>query len=94
MAEFSNLGAFLRQKRIDSGLTQAELASKVGDVHTQFVSNWERGLCAPPGHSLQRIIDILKLNRDHLIGVMLEDSRVEIMSKIYKKRMRSGRKQA
>lgn len=94
MAEFSNLGAFLRQKRIDSGYTQAELASRVGDIHTQFVSNWERGLCAPPNHSLQKIIDILRLNRDKLIEVMLEDSRTEIVSKIYKKRVRSGKNQA
>ncbi len=86
MAEFNHLGAFLRQKRIDSGFTQAELAEKLGDVHSQFVSNWERGLCAPPGHSLHKLIDLLKLNREKLVEVMLEDSKSVIESKVYKKK--------
>lgn len=91
MAEFHHLGAYLREKRIDSGLTQAELASSLGDVHSQFVSNWERGLCAPPGHSLHKLIDILKLNREKLVDVMLADSRSVIESKVYKKKAKSKR---
>ena len=76
MAEFRHLGAYLRQKRLDSGYTQSELASSLGDVHSQFVSNWERGLCAPPGHSLHKLIDVLKLNREKLVDVMLDDTRM------------------
>ena len=91
MAEFHHLGAYLREKRIDSGYTQAELASSLGDVHSQFVSNWERGLCAPPGHSLHKLIDILKLSREKLVDVMLEDSRSVIESKVYKKKPKSKR---
>lgn len=91
MAEFHHLGAFLREKRIDAGYTQAELASSLGDVHSQFVSNWERGLCAPPGHSLQRLIDLLKLNREKLVDIMLMDARTEIEAKVFKKRGKSRR---
>lgn len=86
MAEFHHLGAYLKQKRVDSGYTQAELASSLGDLHSQFVSNWERGLCAPPGHSLHKLIDLLRLNREKLVEVMLQDSRSAIESKIYKKK--------
>ena len=86
MAEFHHLGTFLKQKRVDAGYTQAELAASLGDVHSQFVSNWERGLCAPPGHCFQKLIDLLKLNRDKLVEVMLADARVEIESKVYKKK--------
>ncbi len=86
MAEFNNLGAFLKKKRVDAGFTQAELASKLGDVHSQFVSNWERGLCAPPGHSLHKLIDLLKLNREKLVEVMLADSKIVIQGKVYKKK--------
>lgn len=92
MAEFHHLGTFLKQKRIDSGLTQAELASKLGDVHSQFVSNWERGLCAPPGHSLHKLIDLLKISRDKLVDVMLADSKAIIESKVYKKKPKNGKK--
>jgi len=94
MAEFKNMGTYLRQKRLDSGYTQSELASSLGDVHSQFVSNWERGLCAPPGHSLHKLIDVLKLSREKLVDVMLEDSRVVIESKVFKKKSKAGKKTA
>ncbi len=86
MTEFANLGNFLKQKRVDANLTQRELASALGNMNSQFVSNWERGLCAPPSHCFQKLIDMLKINRDTLVHVMLEDSRVVIEAKVYKKR--------
>jgi len=86
MTEFSNLGNFLKHKRVEAELTQRELAYALGDMNSQFVSNWERGLCAPPSHCFQRLIDILKINRDQLVDVMLEDSRVVIQAKVYRKK--------
>jgi transcriptional regulator with XRE-family HTH domain len=94
MAEFRHLGTYLRQKRLDSGYTQSELAGSLGDVHSQFVSNWERGLCAPPGHSLHKLIDVLKLNREKLVEVMLDDSRMVIESKVFKKKSKAAKKLA
>lgn len=94
MAEFNQLGQYLKEKRVASGLTQAELASKLGDVHSQFVSNWERGLCAPPGHAFQDLIGILKLNREHLVEVMLIDSQKTIKAKVYKKKSKANKKSA
>jgi transcriptional regulator with XRE-family HTH domain len=43
--DFEHLGQFLKVARAESGLTQQDIADKVG-VHTQYISNWERGLCA------------------------------------------------
>lgn len=86
MAEFSNLGTFLKQKRIDSGFTQNELASKLGDIHSQFVSNWERGLCAPPNHSFQKLISVLKINKQKLVDVMMEDSKISIEARVLNKK--------
>lgn len=86
MAEFNYLGEYLRAKRLEKDLSQAELARSLSDVHVQFVSNWERGLCAPPGHSFHKLIDVLKLNRETLVDVMLKDSRSVIESRVYKKR--------
>lgn len=85
MTEFSNLGTFLKQKRIESNLTQKELARSLGNMNSQFVSNWERGLCAPPSHSFQRLIDVLRINRDRLVEIMLDDARTVIESRVYKK---------
>ena len=79
------LSHFLKLKRIESGLTQSELGELLGDIHPQFISNWERGLCAPPSHSLQKLISILKIKRMDLLEIMVADSRREIKIKIYSK---------
>lgn len=85
MTEFFELGQYLKEKRISSGYTQTELAAKLGNVHTQFVSNWERGICAPPGHCFQKLITVLDLNRNKLVKVMLADSKKHIADKVYSK---------
>jgi len=85
MIEFFELGQYLKLKRVSSGFTQAELAGKLGNVHTQFVSNWERGMCAPPNHCFEKLIMILDLNRDKLVKVMLADSKKIISEKVYAK---------
>lgn len=84
MSEFKNLGIFLREKRLQASLTQKELAESCGNLHTQFVSNWERGLCAPPKHSLQKLIDLLDLNRQSLVNVMVSDYKNDLEEKLVK----------
>jgi transcriptional regulator with XRE-family HTH domain len=84
--EFASLGKYLKEKRVKAKFTQTELAEALGDIHTQFVSNWERGLCAPPSHCFHNLIAILKLNRVDLVEVMLEDSKKIIESKVYNKK--------
>jgi transcriptional regulator with XRE-family HTH domain len=85
MREFGNLGKFLKNARSDRALTQKDVAEKLG-LHVQFVSNWERGICAPPGHSFQKMIQLLRLDRSELVDVMLTDSKSYIQSKVYKKK--------
>lgn len=85
MTDFLELGQYLKEMRVKAGLTQAELATKLGDVHTQFVSNWERGMCAPPNHCFQKLINILDINRDKLVKVMVADSKKLIADKVYAK---------
>lgn len=85
MIEFCNLGQYLKQKRLGLNLTQSELSEKLGNVHVQFISNWERGICAPPNHCFEKLIGILDLSRDKLVKVMVEDSKNIITAKVYKK---------
>lgn len=84
MTEFGNLGKYLKQRRLSLGLTQGELAELLSDVHVQFVSNWERGKCAPPSHSFEKLIKVLQLSRQKLVKVMVEDSKASIEAKVYK----------
>jgi len=85
MLEFRNLGQYLKQKRLGLDLTQSELANMLGNVHVQFISNWERGLCAPPNHCFEKLIETLNLSHKKLVKVMVEDSRNIIFAKVYNK---------
>lgn len=54
-----SIGTFLKSRRIERGLTQAELAKALGYSSPQFVSNWERGLCLPPLNIAPILVEIL-----------------------------------
>lgn len=88
-AEYRNLGSFLKSARLTVGFTQVEVSEAV-KVHVQFVSNWERGLCAPPGHCFDKLITYLKINREHLVQAMMSDCKLSIESKVYPKRKKSS----
>lgn len=45
-AEKAKLGALIRAKRLDLGMTQKELAQLIG-THQTSIKDWERGICAP-----------------------------------------------
>ena len=89
MAEFNHLAKYLREKRLENEMSQSELAHSLKNVHVQFVSNWERGLCAPPGHSFQKLIDVLNLDKEKLVEVMLADSKNTIEARVYKKKRKA-----
>lgn len=88
MIPFKHLGLFLQQHRIQKDLTQKAVSENLSNVHVQFVSNWERGLCAPPGHCMDDLIKLLKINKEKLVEVMLKDSKAEIEAKVYPKKKR------
>lgn len=92
MADFHHLGAYLRQKRIEAGYSQVDLAKILGYSSSQFVSNWERGLSAPPGDGLQVLIKLLKLNRETVVNSMVQDYKSEIEAKIFRRARKSTKK--
>lgn len=83
-AEYQNLGNYLQAKRIEAKLTQAKLAQLL-KIHVQYVSNWERGVCAPPSHCFQKALDILKVDRQKIVAAMVLDSKIEIEAKVFRK---------
>jgi len=82
--DFQNLGNYLKERRMAVGLTQLELSEKL-KVHVQFVSNWERGQCAPPSHRFDKTLDILHADRNKVVTLMVLDSKRIIESKVFKK---------
>lgn len=83
--EHQILGLHLKEKRLSLGFTQNEIAKKL-KVHIQFVSNWERGVCPPPSHCLQKLFDLVNADRRKIADLMIEASTREIEERIFNKK--------
>lgn len=70
---FQVLGEYLQAKRTKVGLSQGDVATKLGYSSPQFISNFERGLCAPPLNKLKSIVQLYDLNAEELVKLMLKE---------------------
>ena len=66
MVEDIKLARFLRSSREAAGLTQTEVAEKLGYGSSQFISNWERARSTPPMNTLRTLAKMYKINMDDL----------------------------
>jgi transcriptional regulator with XRE-family HTH domain len=80
------LAAYLRKKRRQAGLTQSDVAKKLGYSSPQFVSNWERGLSDPPVETLRKISDIYNIPLDEIHQLFLKATVQKITSTLRKRR--------
>jgi transcriptional regulator with XRE-family HTH domain len=69
---FLSLAKYLKKARLDASLTQNEVAAKLGFSSAQYVSNWERGLAAPPLENLAKLIELYGLDPNRLTKEILE----------------------
>lgn len=58
--KFENTGKVMKRLRAEVGLTQAELANKLG-LHSQYISNLENAKCFVPKKRLEKLCKSLKL---------------------------------
>jgi transcriptional regulator with XRE-family HTH domain len=81
------LSIFLREKRRLAGLSQSAVAKKLGYTTPQFVSNWERGLAAPPISALRKISTLYKVPLEEMhrrtLEAMIEQVTEEVRTKFY-----------
>lgn len=84
MPHYQKLGKYLKLKRIQGRFSQSTLADEIS-IHPQFISNWERGICAPPSHSFKSLIRLLKINKNELVEVMVTDCRRSIEERVFGK---------
>lgn len=68
-------GDFIRSRRKELGLTQKQLAQKLGWKvnNTQYISNTERGLNPFPVKNVYALSLALQISPEIIIGKMLED---------------------
>ena len=58
------INELLKDKRVESGYTQLQLANKLGYSNPQFISNWERGICLPPIKQARVLCKLLDISVD------------------------------
>jgi len=66
------LSTHLLKAREDKGMTQKQLADKLGIASAQLISNWERGLCAPPIKKLGNLASILGIEFDPTFDLVMK----------------------
>lgn len=88
MKKRGNLAGFLKEKRVAAGLTQSEVARKLGYSSPQFVSNWERGLANPPVFVLRDLTKMYKVSADSMFDLLVEDVKAELHREFYASRSR------
>ena len=66
------LGTKIRKYRQVAGLSQKELASRLG-ISNSRVSNWEQGINRPDADMLADICRVLEVSPSDLLGVTLTD---------------------
>ncbi|HEY8270411.1 MAG TPA: helix-turn-helix transcriptional regulator [Pseudobdellovibrionaceae bacterium] len=81
----SKLSAFLKDKRLLAGLSQGEVAKKLGYTSPQFVSNWERGLSDPPIRTLRKISTLYDVPLEEMHRVTLDATIQKVTEEIRKK---------
>lgn len=83
--EANKLAQFLKDKRSQSGLSQKDVAMKLGYSTSQFISNWERGISQPPIHTLRTLAQMYNVSAEQMFNVLLENTMVQVQEDLKKK---------
>ena len=71
-----SMGMMIAEKRKELGMTQLELAEKMG-VTDKAVSKWERDLSCPDVNSLPKLAEIFGMSVDELLQIKSEAMQAE-----------------
>jgi len=74
--KFTGLGRWLKSWRVDAGLTQLDISQKLGYSSAQFVSDWERGVSAPPSEIVSKLIKVLGIPKVLFLKIILEEQKL------------------
>mgnify|MGYP003393974157 CR=1 FL=1 len=77
---FMALGNYLRVRREKAGYSQVQVSKVLGYGSSQFISNFERGLCAPPLIKLKKLVDLYKMPPKEVIGIIMKAQEAELRS--------------
>jgi transcriptional regulator with XRE-family HTH domain len=91
--ESGNLGAYLQLARERAGLSQNDVAEKLGMSHFQSVSQWERNASGSvPIPALRKLVEIYDLPMAEVYEVLLKFQTVRLEKKLEQKFFGGSRK--
>lgn len=64
------LAKFLKASRGNANLSQLEVADHLGYSTPQFISNWERGISAPPIETIGVLSRLYKVSDEELFDIL------------------------
>lgn len=76
------IGGIVRKHRIEAGLTQIELAEKLGYESPQFVSLFERGHSKIPVEALGRMVAVLKIPERQIQRLLVEEHEAVLIQQL------------
>ncbi len=83
-AAFSRIGDYFRDRRVDAGLTQADVAQALSLSTGQFISNWERGVSMPPMDYLPKLVKLYKMSKSELLELYTTEQTRFLKDILYK----------
>ena len=72
---------YVKGLRVKKGLTQMDVATKLGYANAQFVSNWERGQCLPSVAALTTLSELYDVKLKDLFGRYMDTLREDLWKK-------------
>ena len=79
-----SFGKILQTLRIKKGITQKDVALKLGWKTSQLVSNFERDVCYPPIDCVNELADILECSRDELKMQYIQEKTNDLTTELKK----------
>lgn len=81
-----NIGKFLKYQREKAGLSQRQVAEKLGYTTPQFVSNWERGIISPPLTTMATLVKMYSMSSKELLELLVSEYRNTVTEVLGSKR--------
>lgn len=78
MGNRKSLAAFLRAARNRAGLSQRDVALRLGYGTPQFISNWERGISSPPCRAVHTLAELYRVSADELYDALVEETLMRV----------------
>lgn len=78
---FVNIGKYLKDKRVKSGLKQVEVAHSL-KCKSQFVCNWERGASIPPWRLMKSLVKLYRISENEFVPFMLKEYELMVKTEL------------